>query len=204
MWSMLFRVVLAVAALLPTAFAQAQESGDEEDPYVVTPTIAPGVSIDGKPINPVWINVTTDPKEQKSPFDRLDRFSHHIKNAFSCPFATCTEDVIVDEHKGGYPWGQVLLGVLIIGLIAGLAHYLTSPARKRKKKKSSTPDASADKLKELEAAVSEEPQQPLIQAVSSQPQQALSQQVYMPYAMSPAPQYSARQVAQPAYYVYNQ
>eukprot|EP00435_Cladocopium_sp_Y103_P034950 s3121_g9.t1 len=86
------------------------------NPYKNIPTIAPGMGFDGKPVSPIlW---------DKNPFSNLNSssfssFGKQIKNAFHCPFATCTEDVILDDDNNDWwrPW--FIFGVVIF-FVAGL------------------------------------------------------------------------------------
>eukprot|EP00913_Durusdinium_trenchii_P012736 g11959.t1 len=84
-------VVLLVSGGL--CFVLASDVATTVNPYKAPPTIAPGIGLNGQPV-PAMLQ---DP--YKNPFagfnsSSFSQFGKHIKNAFKCPFETCTEEPI--------------------------------------------------------------------------------------------------------------
>mmetsp|Transcript_62182 Transcript_62182/g.116347 ORF Transcript_62182/g.116347 Transcript_62182/m.116347 type:complete len:150 (-) Transcript_62182:71-520(-) len=76
--------------------------GDKASPYSVT--IAPGIDISGHPVNTLVNMTKEDPFDPFSPFKSMNAFGKHVKNAFKCPFATCTEDVVDEDSESASGW----------------------------------------------------------------------------------------------------
>ncbi|CAE7766419.1 CCNB1IP1 [Symbiodinium sp. CCMP2456] len=104
------------------------EASNSSNPYspVPTATLAPGIGLDGRPVNTlITANLTTkdDAYNPFNPFHALPAFGKQVKNAFKCPFATCTQDVVTEDGDDAVDDSDYRIPAFLIMLIIFLAWH---------------------------------------------------------------------------------
>ncbi|CAE7869712.1 CCNB1IP1, partial [Symbiodinium microadriaticum] len=102
------------------------EASNSSNPYsaVPTATLAPGIGLDGRPVNTlITANLTTkdDAYNPFNPFHALPAFGKQVKNAFKCPFATCTQDVVTEDGDDAVDDSDYRIPAFLIMLMIFLA-----------------------------------------------------------------------------------